>query len=389
MENLDDKFSDICPYTDEETVAAMSQFASHPAIARISQYFYPEKPAGYLSSRLKRIRSVDELQSKVVSTIIERVLSKSAKGFTYEGTENLPEDKRYLLVSNHRDIILDPALTQLVLYKSNLPTTQICVGSNLITNKLIETLIRSNRMIKVVRGISARELYLSSQLLSEYIRKTITEGTSSIWLAQRQGRTKNGTDITEQGLLKMLDMSGQGTFSENFSDLNIVPLSISYEYEPCDIQKAREIYISRRQKYVKAANEDTMSIMAGVTQQKGNIHLYIGTPITAKEIETAGEFDKNERYRVLRHSINKRVISGYHLWPTNYIAYDILTDTEEYAHMYTEHQKTYFTEYMNMQLDCAEPEIDRAELQDIFLHIYANPIFSKKKVEAGEYLDNE
>lgn len=388
MENLD-KFSDICPYTDEETVAALAQIAAHPAISRISQYFYPEKPAGYLSSKLKKIRSVEELQKKVVSTIVERVLEKSAKNFTYEGVENIPSDKCFLAMSNHRDIILDPAITQLVMFKSGLPSTQICVGSNLITNKLIEHLIRSNRMIKVVRGISARELYLSSQLLSEYIRLTITSNSGSIWLAQRQGRTKNGTDVTEQGLLKMLDMSGTGSFAENFAALNIIPLSISYEFEPCDIQKAREIYISRRQKYVKAPNEDTMSILAGITQQKGNIHLYIGTPISEKEIQAAGECDKNDRYRNLRHAVNKRVISGYHLWPTNYIAYDAITGNEEYAHMYTEEQKTYFLEYMNMQLDSVESEIERNELMDIFLHIYANPIFAKKKLEAGEFIDAE
>ncbi len=388
MENLD-KFSDICPYTDEEAVAAMSQIASHPAITKISQYFYPEKPAGFLSSQLKKIHSVDELQKKVISVIIERVLEKSAKNFTYEGTENIPKDKCCLFLSNHRDIILDPALTQLVMYKSGNSLTQICVGSNLITNKLIEHLIRSNRMIKVVRDIPSRELYLSSKLLSEYIRNTITGNTSSIWLAQRQGRTKNGTDITEQGLLKMLDMSGQGTFAENFEQLNIIPLSISYEFESCDIQKAREIYISRRQKYVKAPNEDTMSIMTGVTQQKGNIHLFIGTPISKKEIEAAGSYDKNDRYKEMRHAVNKRVIAGYHLWDTNYIAYDMLYEGEKYAHMYTAQQKEYFTEYMNMQLDCVESEFDRSEIRDIFLHIYANPVISKHKLEAGEYLGNE
>lgn len=388
MENVD-KFSDICPYTDEETAAALSQIASHPFITKISQYFYPEKPAGYLSSHLKRIKTVEQLQEKVVSKVVERVLEKSAKNFTYSGIENLPTDRKYLLMSNHRDIILDPAITQVVLFKNNQPTTQICVGSNLITNQLIEHLIRSNRMIKVVRGISARELYLSSQLLSEYIRMTITNGTSSIWLAQRQGRTKNGTDITEQGLLKMLDMSGQGSFEENFEALSIVPLSISYEFEPCDIQKAREIYITRRQKYVKAPNEDTMSILTGITQQKGNIHLAIGTPLTSKEIHAAGECDKNDRYQLLRHAVNKRVIAEYHLWPTNYIAYDILEGGEEYAHMYTEEQKSYFMDYMQIQLDCVESEIDRDELTDIFLHIYANPIYSKKRLEAGESIENE
>lgn len=388
MENTD-KFSDICPYTDEEAAAAMAQIASHPFISKISQYFYPEKPAGYLSSQLKRIKSVEQLQVKVVSKVIEQVLKKSAKSFTYNGVENIPTDRKVLFMSNHRDIILDPAITQLVMFESNLPTTQICVGSNLIKNKLIESLIRSNRMIKVVRGISARELYCSSQLLSEYIRKTITEGESSIWLAQRQGRTKNGTDLTEQGLLKMLDMSGQDGFVKNFQDLCIIPLSISYEYEPCDIQKAREIYISRRQKYVKGANEDTMSILTGITQQKGNIHLSIGTPLSEKEIIAAGECDKNDRYLLLRHAVNKRVIFGYYLWSTNYMAYDILENSDEYAHMYTEEQKNNFIEYMQIQLDSVEDSIDREELSDIFLHIYANPIYSKKKMDAGDYLDNE
>lgn len=384
-----DKFSDICPYTDEEAVKAISKIASHPMITKVSQYYYPEKPAGWLSSQLRKIKSVAELQEKVVSTIVEKVLSKSAKNFTYEGVDNLPKDRCYLLMSNHRDIILDPAITQLVMYKTNNPTTQICVGSNLITNQFIESLIRSNRMIKVVRGISARELYMSSQLLSEYIRLTITSNNSSIWLAQRQGRTKDGLDITEQGLLKMLDMSGKGSFSENFSELNIVPLSISYEFEPCDIQKAREIYISRREKYVKSPNEDTMSILTGITQQKGNIHLYIGTPISEKEIIAAGDCDKNDRYRELRHAVNKRVIAGYHLWDNNYIAYDMISGNEEYAHMYTPEQKEHFMEYMNIQLDCVEDTIDRKELEDIFLHIYANPVFAKKKLEAGEYIANE
>lgn len=384
-----DKFSDICPYNDEEAVAALAKVAANSMMPRISQYFYPEKAAGYLSHQIRKCRSIDEFQTLVIAKVVEKILEKSAAHFTYDGIENIPDGKKFLAMSNHRDIILDPAITQLVLYRNNFPTTKICVGSNLITNSFIEDLIRSNRMVKVVRGISARELYLSSQLLSEYIRLTITSGERSIWLAQRQGRTKNGIDITEQGLLKMLDMSGTGTFEENFNALNILPLSISYEFESCDILKAREIYISRRQKYVKAQGEDLNSIITGITQQKGNIHLTIGTPLTCKEIHAAGECDKNDRYMLMRRAVNKRVISGYHLWDTNYIAYDCLENGEEYAHMYTPEQKTYFEEYMQVQMDTVEPEIDRKELADIFLHIYANPVYSKKKLEAGESLDGE
>lgn len=382
-----DKFSDICPYNDEEAVAALAKVAANSKMPQISIYFYPEKPAGYLSSQIRRCKSVDDFQSLIVSKVLDRILEKSATRFTYEGVENLPAGKTFLAMSNHRDIILDPALTQLMLYKNNLPTTEICVGSNLITNSFIEGLIRSNRMIKVVRGISARELYNSSMLLSEYIRLTIGNGEHSIWLAQRQGRTKNGVDITEQGLLKMLDMSGKGSFEENFLALNIVPLSISYQYEPCDVLKAREIYISRREKYVKQPGEDLLSIITGVTQQKGNIHLYVGTPLSPAEIHAASECDKNDRYLLMRHAVNKRVITGYHLWDTNYIAYDLIEGKDEYAHMYTPEQKESFIEYMHVQLDTVDPEIDRTELSDIFLHIYANPIYAKKKLEAGELLD--
>lgn len=384
-----DKFSDISPYNDDEAVAALARVAENPHIASISRYFFPDKPAGFLAHKLKKVRSINEFQTLVMSKLIDKVLEKSAKNFSYDGIENLPKDKCFLAMSNHRDIILDPAITQVVLYRNNMPMTEICVGSNLVKDKFVEDLIRSNRMVKVVRGISARELYLSSQLLSEYIRQSITTGSASIWIAQRQGRTKNGWDTTEQGLLKMLDMSGTGTFQENFEALNIVPMSISYQYESCDILKAREIYISRRQKYEKMPNEDNYSIITGVMQQKGNIHLSIGTPLSAKEIQQAGECDKNDRYQLMRHAINKRVIAGYHLWDTNYIAYDLLEKGDEYSHLYTEDSKAMFMEYVQIQLDSVEHDFDRDELTEIFLHIYANPVYAKKKLEAGELLDNE
>lgn len=382
-----DKFSDICPYNDEEAIAALAKVAENPQVTRISQYFYPDRAPGYLAHKIKSVRSIEEFQSLVMIKLVERDIQKTARIFSYDGVENLPRDRKFLAMSNHRDIILDPALTQVVLQRCGMDTTEICVGSNLITNKFIEHLIRSNRMVKVVRGISARELYLSSQLLSEYIRKTITTGEHSIWLAQRQGRTKDGWDSTEQGLLKMLDMSGERSFEENFSELNILPLSISYQFESCDILKARELYISRRRKYVKAENEDLMSIITGVAQPKGDIHLHIGTPLSPDEIHEAAQCDKNDRYQWLRHAVNKRVIDGYHLWDNNYIAYDILEGGREFAHMYTSDRRENFEEYMAIQLDTVESEFDRNEIRDIFLHIYANPIYTKKKIAAGEFLD--
>ena len=243
----------------------------------------------------------------------------------------------------------------------------------------MEYLLRSNRMIKVIRGISARELYLFSGMLSKYIRKTIVGGESSIWLAQRQGRTKNGVDTTEQGLLKMLDMSGSKSFTENFMELHIVPLSISYEYEPCDILKAREILISRTQKYVKGENEDLHSILVGITQKKGNVHLNIGEPLREEEVEDASFCDnKNDRYQAIRHAVDKRVIEGYKLWNTNYMGYDLANRSYKYADRYTPEELEAFTEYTEHQLDQAEPTLNREDLRDIFLRIYGNPVATKE-----------
>ena len=372
------EFEGISPYTDEQASEALGKLAEHPLVGQASHYFFPEEAPDFLKNVLKRIKTIDEFQVLVMQRFVRWVLEHTAKNFSYDGISNIDPSKKFLALSNHRDIIMDPAITQLVLHTNGIPMTEIAVGDNLITSKEIEYLIRSNRMIKVVRGISARELYLSSQLLSKYIRLNITEQRSSIWLAQRQGRTKNGYDVTEQGLLKMLDMSGTADFQTNFEELNIIPMSISYEYEPCDILKARETVISRKHKYVKAEGEDLNSIMVGIMQQKGNIHLNIGKPITSEEIAAAAQCDKNDRYQQIRHAVDIRVIEGYKLWKTNYVAYDILNHSFKYSHMYEEADVQKFVAYMEHQLDTVEPELNREDLRKHFLEIYANPVVAKE-----------
>ena len=372
------EFESISPYTDEQASEALGKLADHPMVGQASHYFFPEEAPDFLKNVLKRIKTIDEFQVLVMQRFVRWVIEHTAKNFSYDGISNIDPSKRFLALSNHRDIIMDPAITQLVLHTNGIPMTEIAVGDNLITSKEIEYLIRSNRMIKVVRGISARELYLSSQLLSKYIRLNITEQRSSIWLAQRQGRTKNGYDVTEQGLLKMLDMSGTADFQTNFEELNIIPMSISYEYEPCDILKARENVISRKHKYVKAEGEDLNSIMVGIMQPKGSIHLNIGKPLTSEEIAAAAQCDKNDRYQQIRHAVDIRVIEGYKLWKTNYIAYDILNHSYKYSHMYEEADVQKFVAYMKHQLDTVEPELNREDLRKHFLEIYANPVVSKE-----------
>ncbi len=372
------EFSSISPYTDAEAAEALNKLADYPLVGVASQHFFPEESPDFLKNILKSIKTIDEFQVLVMQKLVRWVIDHTSHNFSYDGISNIDPSKKFLALSNHRDIMLDPAITQLVLYSNGLPMTEIAVGDNLITNKAIEWLIRSNRMIKVIRGVSARELYLSSQLLSKYIRMNITEQRSSIWLAQRQGRTKNGYDTTEQGLLKMLDMSGTGDFQKNFEELNIIPMSVSYEYEPCDALKARELVISRKRKYVKAEGEDLRSIMEGIMQPKGSIHLNIGKPLTVEEIAEAAQCDKNDRYQLIRHAVDLRVIEGYKLWKNNYIAYDILNHSFKYSDYYSPVDMEQFISYMTKKLDTVEPEINREDLRRIFLEIYANPVVTKE-----------
>lgn len=378
MEDLEN----IQPYSDEEAVEALRRVSRHPALPVISKYLFPEFPVDSLKNMLLDIKGVEDYQLSIVAKAVSVVIGRSSSGFTYEGVQNLrklPGKGKFLAISNHRDIVLDPALMQWMLMLNNIPMTEICVGSNLISNRIVEALLRSNRMITVIRGISAREMYLSSQILSKFIREEVVSGKRSVWIAQREGRTKNGLDVTEQGLLKMFDMSGERDFRSNFKELNIVPMSISYEYEPCDSRKAREILIKEMDgTYKKRKNEDLHSILTGIRQWKGGIHLSIGKPLSDKEITKASWYEKNDRYQAVRRVLDERIISGYKLWKTNYMGYDLMTGGDKYADKYTAEDLAKFKEYTEHKIGRLESRLDRDRLRDIFWHIYGNPVVAKE-----------
>ena len=376
------KFDDIRPYNDSEVHPALERIVANPNFSGVSQYIFPGQDENLFKTLLLSCYTKDDFQEKVMSQIVDRVLKGTAKEVTFKGLEHFKGGKRHLIVSNHRDIVLDPAIIQLILYKHGVATTEIAVGDNLITSSFIEDITRSNKMIKVIRSSNPREVYTTSKVLSEYIRHNVANQISSVWIAQRNGRTKDGLDVTEQGLLKMFDMSGSGDFIKDFTELSILPTSISYEYEPCDIYKAIELYVSRRQKYVKAEGEDLKSILTGIMQFKGNIHISFNEPVTAQEIESASVLDKNERFKALGLSIDRKIISAYKLWKNNYIAYDILNSSNEYASMYSVEEKEAFRTYMENKL--VDADADKAELEHIFLSIYANPVVSDRGLSGSK-----
>ena len=380
MNMTDNEYESIVPYNDEEVAEVLSRLSKNPFLPVVSKFFFPDQPLGTFRRLIKDIRTVDEFQEVVMYKVVAAVIERSMSAFTYDGLDNIDRNGTFLAVSNHRDIILDPALVQWTLYANKMPLTEICVGSNLLEgNRMVADLLHSNRMIKVIRGISARELYLTSRLLSKYIRETVTSGRSAIWIAQKEGRTKDGRDMTEQGLLKMFDMSGGGSFLENFDALHITPMSISYEYEPCDIRKARELLISRSRKYVKKKMEDTHSIMSGIKQWKGGVHLSIDKPLTRGEIEMASACDRNDRYQAIRRTLDLRIIRGYRLWKTNYMGYDLMNGSSKYRGIYDEAELEAFKAYTERKLSKVERSLDRNELRKIFWQIYGNPVAARER----------
>lgn len=375
------KFDDIRPYNDSEVHPALERIVANPLFSNVAQYLFPGQDENMFRQLLLSCNSKEDFQVKVMSQIVAKILQGTAKELTFSGLEHFKGGKKHLIVSNHRDIVLDSAIIQLILHQHGVETTEIAVGDNLITSSFIEDITRSNKMIKVIRSSNPREVYTTSKVLSEYIRYNVANQKSSVWIAQRNGRTKDGIDVTEQGLLKMFDMSGSGDFVKDFAELSILPTSISYEFEPCDIQKAVEMYVSRRQKYVKAEGEDLKSILTGIMQPKGNIHIAFNEPVSLEEIQDASQLDKNEKFKAICTAMDRRIVAEYKLWGNNYIAYDMLNATNEYASMYTAEQKAAFEGYMAVQLASVKlPDIDMVELKEIFLSIYANPVVGKKSL---------
>ena len=385
---MNQNYDSIRPYDDAEASQALKRVAEAPELKAISSFLYGpgHEFEDRLRSLLRNLDTIDRFQAMIMADTIQTILDKTSSGLHVSGLENVENGRKHVLLSNHRDIILDPAILQLILFNNRMSTTEIAVGDNLIANSFIEDIFRSNRMIKVERGGTPREKYMSSMRLSSYMRDKVASGDCSVWIAQRNGRSKDGRDMTEQGLLKMLEMSGTGDFVKDFHELAILPIAVSYQFEPCDFLKARELYISRRCQYVKKPGEDTVSILTGVRQFKGRISFRFCPELSEEELYMCAAHDKNGRFKVMASLIDDRICTGYKLWDTNYIACDILDGSDAYSSMYTPESRSAFVEYMEKGLSGIvgkDPDVDIEELRDIYLSIYANPVRSSREHRAA------
>lgn len=370
------KFDDIRPYYEDEIPAAMQRIADCEVFPLLASYVYPDETVESARQIVKSYKTIKDFQLDAMRRVNEQVIARSISDFSYSGMERLSPDKRYLFVSNHRDIVLDSCLLQYALVMSGFETTEITFGANLMMNPVVIDIGKSNKMFRVERpGGSIKDFYKASSHLSEYIRYAITEKKESVWIAQRNGRAKDGKDQTDQGIIKMFCMSEPKDKIKALVDLNIVPVSVSYEWESCDVLKALELYESQYTKYTKKPGEDLNSILTGILQPKGKVHIELCEPLSFAELSAYENQTNNEYHKSVAKLLDSRVNTAYRLYPNNYIAHDILYGNTKYRSMYTEEQYDAFIKH-TMALERYDT-CDQERLREIFIGIYANPVDNK------------
>ena len=371
------KFDAIRPFYDTEINEALHNIANHPMMKALMNFSFPDVADEVWQEQLRKTHSIRDFQCNFIYQSVQKVLEKSSEGMTTSGFEDLKPNTSYLFVSNHRDILLDTTLLNTALFEHGLVMTASAIGDNLVKKTFLKTLAKLNRNFLVQRGLTPREMLQSSKLLSEYIGHLLLHENRSVWIAQREGRTKDGNDETNPGVLKMVGMgSDEKNLMDYFKKIQIVPVSISYEYDPTDALKMPQLMAeANNEVYVKEKNEDFMTILSGALGQKKRIHIHVGKVLDA-EIEAikAENDNSNKQVVALAQVIDDAILSNYKLWPTNFIANDIVNNTNRYSHLYTENEKSLFERRLEMRIDHDNP----VALEG-FLAMYSNPVVNKLK----------
>ncbi len=376
-------FEEIRFFHDHEVQSALKQYVKHPMVKALLQFSFPDKSFGEIEELTLSCNSIRDFQTKIIYNSVQRVLEKSSEGLTYNGFDKLEKEESYMYISNHRDIILDTSLLNCVLYETDLKMTASAIGDNLVKKPFLLLLSKINRNFLVQRGLGPREMLKSSLTLSEYIKHLLLEEHRSVWMAQREGRTKDGNDTTQQGVLKMLAMAKGGlSIAQYFSKIKIVPVSISYEFDPTDVLKMPEIMAKRMETtYIKSANEDFNSIMKGALGQKGRIHITAGNVLNDSWFENLeSEFSStNDLLKAIATKIDEKIHTNYKLWPANYIALDLLNNNNTYSAHYTIKEKRQFERRLTRRID-----VKNSLEVNSYLLMYANPVINLEVLNENE-----
>lgn len=379
MQFSKEEFNRIRPYNDREIQPALKRIIEQPQFRSIIEYLYPGTPPEVIAEKISAFDNIKDFQMGIMYDALDKVIHKTIRELSFGGIENLSKDEPYLYVSNHRDIVLDSAIIQFILVKNGFETGEIAFGDNLMIAPIFVDVAKTNKVLTVFRGGTMKEKLENSKVLSAYIRHVITEKKNSIWIAQRNGRTKDGIDKTDPGLLKMFHLSMEGSdLLKSLGELNIVPVSLSYEFEPCDDLKAAENILTRTEGYEKQPEDDLKSILMGLKQDKGRVHIQFGTPIR-KDIMTGLQGNhRNDFFHNLAGMIDDQIIQNFRIWPNNYISADILEGSSDNTSKYTQEQFQAFKKYLAKRSEGFK--VAAKAMAEEILRIYSNPLKKKLSV---------
>ena len=388
MNPVDFDFSDISPYDDSVFHEKMENLVKEPGFLHAVNYTMPKDDVPVLIDELLKIDNKYDFQQQVMYPFLEMLAKTTTSGISLGGLKYHNPGMNYTFITNHRDIVLDASFLNLAFIRKGIPTSEVAIGNNLLIFDWITDLVRLNKSFIVKRDTGLREGLEAAKKLSAYIHHTLLEKKESIWIAQREGRAKDSSDRTQESLVKMLALGGEGTFMERLKEINLMPVSISYEFDPNDYLKAKEFLMRRRDPHFKKSQRDDLfSMETGLLQFKGKVHFQLTPRINAK-LDQIGDFkDNNTAARYVGCIIDQAIHRSYEIFPVNYVAYDVLHQTNRFSRFYTSEQKDETMDYFNRQLAKVDvPDLSEEErnyMMEMMLVMYANPLKNKLKTILG------
>ncbi len=376
---IPEQFDPIRPFEPDELPDVFDRLLQNEQFSSVLAYFYPDVPKEALAAKMHACKDNLDFQKTFCYGFLVQLLARLSKGCDID-IASLDTDSRYTFISNHRDIVLDSALLDKLLIDAGFNTTcEIAIGDNLLKLPWVKDLVRVNKSFIVERALSMREMLMASKRLSEYMHFVIAEKNDNIWIAQREGRAKDSNDRTQEAILKMMVMGGEGSIIDRLKQLHLVPLAISYEYDPCDYLKAAELQARRDNPcWQKGPMDDVTSMQTGIMGYKGYIHYQCADCIDSYLDTIPADTPKTELFRLIADHIDRQIFAGYRLYPNNYVALDLLHGDSAHADHYTAEDKAQFEAYLKGQLDKIEMEgKDDAYLREQMLKMYANPAINQ------------
>lgn len=379
--NIPAEFNDIRPYTPEELPQICEELLADKDFQTVIQSVMPGVPMEMIAAQLRQCKTNLDVQKAFFHKLLHDIMQQYSDGFDLDASSLPDKQKSYTFISNHRDIVLDPGFLSVGLLDNGFPNTvEIAIGDNLLIYPWIKKLVRVNKAFIVQRTLSMRQMLESSARMSRYIHFAVTQKKENVWIAQREGRAKDSNDRTQESVLKMLAMGGEGDIVDRLKELNLVPVALSYEYDPCDFLKAKEMQQKRdSENFKKSQADDLTNMQTGIFGYKGRVHFQTA-PCLNEELETLRGLPKTEIFNRLATLIDRHIHRSYRMYPGNYVACDLLNDTDTFAGKYTLEEKQRFKTYLQQKLDLIQlPNKDEAFLRRCILQMYANPAINYLK----------